>query len=193
MAVVLIVARSKYMRKNNKYMRIYLFRTESRYNMKLQAAVPGLKTVFNDKKTYPAVCLVVSRCPLSLSFRNVRTIVVTVVRSACRQFTIIISEKAYVTSHLSNQWWWCGIINSSSISSRAVERQEKAKGRKRQRWKVHERSSKFMVMVWVSEKRTSCDSEFQTNSGFQVICHVTATISHNKSQIWGWSDLNGEW
>ena len=74
MAVVLIVARSKYMRKNNKYMRIYLFRTESRYNMKLQAAVPGLKTVFNDKKkTYPAVCLVVSRSHRDLTlYRTVR-------------------------------------------------------------------------------------------------------------------------
>lgn len=46
------------MRKNNKYKRIYVVRTESRYtNERLQAAVPGLETVINDKKhTSRRVC-----------------------------------------------------------------------------------------------------------------------------------------
>jgi hypothetical protein len=62
------------MRKNNEYMRIYVFRTESRYRIeKLQAVAPSLETVINGRKH-------TSRCVCSDA-----TIIIAVVR-CCRKF-----------------------------------------------------------------------------------------------------------
>jgi hypothetical protein len=83
------------MRKNNEYMRIYVFRTESRYSIeKLQAAAPSLETVINDRKhTSRCVCsdvtmvIAVVRCcsHSAMSSTGSKTVVIMVARSVCKQ------------------------------------------------------------------------------------------------------------